>query len=178
LYAVAQDITTLIELENEQENTINQLYENEEKLRIILENINDGILVANADNKTILANTMVNELLGIEEDEKISPNLINHFELYYPDEKTIFPSQNLPMERALLGEETNDIDLILWNPNTQEKRRVLISGKPLLDQNNHVVAGIITIKDISQYKKLEDELKETELKYRQLIGFKKGDEKE
>ncbi|WGK93635.1 MULTISPECIES: PAS domain S-box protein [Flavobacterium] len=178
LYAVAQDITTLIELENEQENTINQLYENEEKLRIILENINDGILVASADNKTILANTMVNELLGIEEDEKISPNLINHFELFYPDGKTIFPSQNLPMERALLGEETNDIDLILWNPNTQEKRRVLISGKPLIDHNNRVVAGIITIKDISQYKKLEDELKETELKYRQLIGFKKGDEKE
>nr|WP_314866836.1 PAS domain S-box protein [uncultured Flavobacterium sp.] len=177
LYAVAQDITALIELENEQKNTINQLYENEEKLRIILENINEGILVTNADKKTILANTMANELFGIEEDEKISPNLINHFELYYPDEKTIFPSQNLPMERALLGEETNDIDLVLWNPNTQEKRRILISGKPLIDQDNKVVAAIITLKDISQYKQLEAELKETESKYRQLIGFKKGEEK-
>lgn len=177
LYAVAQDITTLIELENEQKNTIDQLYENEEKLRIILENINEGILVANTDKKTILANTMANELFGIEEDEKISPNLINHFELYYPDEKTIFPSQNLPMERALLGEETNDIDLVLWNPNTQEKRRLLISGKPLIDQDNKVIAAIITLKDISQYKQLEAELKETESKYRQLIGFKKGEEK-
>jgi PAS domain-containing protein len=93
--------------------------------------------------------------------------------LYYPDEKTIFPSQNLPMERALLGEETNDIDLVLWSPNSQEKRRVLISGKPLIDQNNTVVAGIVTIKDISQYKKLEEELKESETKYRKLIGFKK-----
>ncbi|MEN9980490.1 MAG: hypothetical protein RL542_277 [Bacteroidota bacterium] len=178
LYAVAQDITALIELENEQKNTIDQLYENEEKLRIILENINEGILVANADKKTILANTMANELFGIEEDEKISPNLINHFELYYPDEKTIFPSQNLPMERALLGEEINDIDLVLWDPKTQEKRRLLISGKPLIDQNNKVVAAIITLKDISQYKQLEAELKETESKYRQLIGFKKGEEKE
>jgi hypothetical protein len=98
--------------------------------------------------------------------------------LYYPDERTIFPSQNLPMERALLGEETNDIDLVLWNPNTQEKRRILISGKPLIDQNNKVVAAIITLKDISQYKQLEAELKETESKYRQLIGFKKEEEKE
>jgi PAS domain S-box-containing protein len=173
LYAVAKDITALIELENEQKNTIGQLYENEEKLRIILENINEGILVANTDKKTILANTMANEIFGIEEDEDISPNLIDHFELYYPDEKTIFPSQNLPMERALLGEETNDIDLVLWSPNSQEKRRVLISGKPLIDQNNTVVAGIVTIKDISQYKKLEEELKESETKYRKLIGFKK-----
>ena len=173
LYAVAQDITTLIELEDEQKDTIDQLYENEEKLRIILENINDGILVANANNKTILANSMVNELLNIEDDEKISPNLANHFELFYPDGKTIFPSQNLPMERALLGEETNDIDLMLWNPSTQEKTRVLMSGKPLIDQNNTVVAGIITIKNISEYIKLEEELRETELKYRQLIGYKK-----
>lgn len=173
LYAVAKDITALIELENEQKNTIGQLYENEEKLRIILENINEGILVANTDKKTILANTMANEIFGIEEDEDISPNLIDHFELYYPDEKTIFPSQNSPMERALLGEETNDIDLVLWSPNSHEKRRVLISGKPLIDQNNTVVAGIVTIKDISQYKKLEEELKESETKYRKLIGFKK-----
>ena len=63
--------------------------------------------------------------------------------------------------------------MVLWSPNSQEKRRVLISGKPLIDQNNNVVAGIVTIKDISQYKKLEEELKESETKYRKLIGFKK-----
>jgi hypothetical protein len=41
-----------------------------------------------------------------------------------------------------------------------------------------VVAAVITIKDISKYKQLEEELKETELKYRQLIGFKTGESKE
>jgi hypothetical protein len=43
-----------------------------------------------------------------------------------------------------------------------------------VDQNNKVVAAVVTIKDISKYKQLEQELKETELKYRQLIGFRKG----
>jgi hypothetical protein len=38
----------------------------------------------------------------------MSHNLTDHFELYFPDEKTIFPSQNLPMERALSGKATND----------------------------------------------------------------------
>jgi PAS domain-containing protein len=147
-------------------------------LRLILENISEGIIVANVDKKIILANDMANAFFGTKDDTEISPNLINHFEIYYPDEKTIFPSQNLPMYRALKGETTNDIDLVLWDPNTHEKKRVLIGGKPLMDQNNQVVAAVVTIKDISKYKQLEQELKESESKYRQLIGYKKSSDLE
>jgi hypothetical protein len=39
MYAVARDITELVKLESEQKKTIDALYENEEKLRLILENI-------------------------------------------------------------------------------------------------------------------------------------------
>lgn len=173
-YSVARNVTELVELENEQQTAMDNLYENEEKLRLIVENISEGIIVANADKKIIMANTMANEIFGIEEDDKISTDLSSHFELYFPDEKTIFPSQNLPMERALDGEVTTDIEIILWNPVAQEKKRVLISGRPLVDQDNNVVAAVVTIKDISKYKQMEEQLKETESKYRQLIGFRKG----
>jgi PAS domain S-box-containing protein len=162
----------------ENKKAINALSQNEEKLQLILENIGDGVIVANADKKIILANYMANEIFGIHEDDQISPNLVNHFELYFPDGKTVFPSQNLPMERALEGEVTDDVDVVLWDPITKEKRRVLISGRPLIDQDNAVVAAVVTIKDISKYKQMEEELKETESKYRQLIGFRKGGPKE
>jgi PAS domain S-box-containing protein len=175
-YSVGRDVTELVKLEEEEQTAIDELYENEEKLRLIVENIGEGVIVANADKKIVLANEIANEIFGIEEDEKISSHLTDHFELYFPDEKTIFPSQNLPMERALNGEITDDVEIILWNPVAQEKKRVLISGRPLVDQNNKVVAAVVTIKDISKYKQLEQELKETELKYRQLIGFRKGGE--
>ena len=174
LYAVARDITDVLKLEGEQQKAIDELYENEEKLRLIVENIGEGVIVANADKKVILANDMANALFGIEEDDKISTDLTTHFELYFPDEKTVFPSQNSPIERAFNGEATDDVDIILWNPSAQEKKRVLISGRPLVDQKNNVVAVVVTIKDISKYKQLEEDLQESQSKYRQLIGFKKG----
>jgi hypothetical protein len=59
MYAVA-DITELVKLESEQKKTIDALYQNEEKL--ILENISEGIIVANADKK-IIANYIANEML-------------------------------------------------------------------------------------------------------------------
>lgn len=178
LYSAARDITEKVRLEEEEKKIINELYENEEKLRLIIENINEGVIVANTDKEIVIANYVTNEIFGIQEGDTIPFNLSEHFELYFPDELTIFPSQNLPMERALNGEETNDVDLVLWNPTTHEKKRVLISGKPLIDQDHNVVAAVVTIKDISNYKKLEEELKETESKYRQLIGFRKENKKE
>jgi len=173
-----RDITEITQLENEQQAINNELYENEEKLRLIVDNIGEGVIVANADKKIVLANDMANEFFGIKEDDKIAPNFTNHFEVYFPDQKTVFPLQNLPMERAFKGEVTNDIDVVLWNPEKQEKKRVLLSGRPLIDQNDKVVAAVVTIKDISKYKQLEEELKETESKYRLLIGFKSGEIKE
>lgn len=176
-YSVGRDVTELVQLENDREIATNELYQDEEKLRLIVENIGEGIIVANANKKIILANDMANELFGITEDDKISSNFVNHFEIYFPDQKTVFPAQNLPMERAFNGESTDDIDVVLWDPEKKEKKRVLISGRPLVDQNDKVVAAVVTIKDISKYKQLEEELKETELKYRQLIGFKSNLEK-
>lgn len=177
-YSVGRDVTELVQLESDREIATNELYQDEEKLRLIVENIGEGIIVANANKKIILANDMANEFFGITEDDKISSNFVNHFEVYFPDQKTVFPAQNLPMERAFNGETTDDIDVMLWDPEKKEKKRVLISGRPLIDQNDKVVAAVITIKDISKYKQLEEELKETELKYRQLIGFKTGESKE
>jgi len=176
MYLIARDITEKMELEKEQQKAVEQLYENEQKLKLIIDNIGEGVIVANTEKKILLANYMANELFGIEDDTQISANFSDQFELYLPDEKTIFPSQNLPMDRALRGEATDDIDVVFWNPTAQEKKRVLLSGRPILDQDNQVIAAVITIKDISRYKQMEEDLKETELKYRRLIGFRKNDE--
>ncbi|MGV8945102.1 MAG: PAS domain S-box protein [Lutibacter sp.] len=184
LYAIARDITEQLQHEEEAQATLDELYENQQKLNMVLENISDGVIVANSEKKVVLANDMVNRLFGTEDDSLIYTNFHNHFKIYYPDNKTIFPLQQLPIERALGGEATDDIDVVLWNSNAQEKTRVLMSGRPIMDAQNHVVAAVITIKDISRYIKMEEELKKSELKYRSLIGFRKessekeSDEKE
>jgi PAS domain S-box-containing protein len=173
IYAVARDITEQVKLEAGRQLAINELMANEEKLELILENINEGVIVTDEKKEVMLANYVANEMFGIRNNDKITGNLTDRFELYFPDEKTIFPSQLLPLEKALGGEPTNDVDIVLWDPKQQEKRRVLMSGRPLVDTQDRVVAAVVTVKDISRYKQLEEELQVTEQKYRRLIGFKK-----
>ena len=178
LYSVARDITDKVASEKEKEKATEVIHQNEEKLRLVIENISEGVIVANSSREIIIANDMANEILEADEDVKIPFNLSDQFELLQPDGKNAFPSQNLPMERALAGDEIDDVDIILVNRNNRNRKRVLISGRPLHDQQNKVIAAVITIKDITKYKQLETELKETETKYRQLIGFKKDEVKQ
>jgi PAS domain S-box-containing protein len=156
---------------------INDLHEQEKMLRLVLENIAEGVIVADADKKIVMANDIANKVFGIHEDKQTLPDLISQFEIYYPDEKTVFPTQNLPMEHVLSGETMEDVDVVLFDPIAKQKIRVLISGKPLINDDNSIAAAVVTIKDISKYKQLEAELKETEIKYRQIIGFNTREEK-
>ncbi len=172
LYAIARDITEKLQLEEEEKKTLNQLYENQQKLNTILENISDGVLVINTSKEVVLANYMAHELFGTEDESHMSADFSDHFKIYFPDGKETFPAQDLPSERALKGEITDDIEVILEDLQTHKKKRLLLSGRPITDKNNQVIAAVVTINDIDKYKKMEEKLKETELKYRKLIGFK------
>ncbi|HMK07158.1 MAG TPA: PAS domain S-box protein, partial [Flavobacterium sp.] len=110
LYSVARDITETVLLEDEQKKINKELYENEEKLRLVIENISEGVIVVNTAKEVIISNEMAGEILD-SDDDKVPYDLTSRFELLQSDEKTTFPYQNLPMEKALAGQETDDVDL-------------------------------------------------------------------
>lgn len=172
LYAIVRDISEALKQEQEEKKALEELYESQQELNMVIENISDGVLVANTNKQVLLANDVANELFGIEDDSKISINFSDHFEVLFPDGKTTFPVQNLPAERALIGEVTDDVDVLLKDLATNERKRVLLSGRPILDNKNEVAAVVVTIKDISRYKKLEEELEKKDLEARTMIGFK------
>ncbi|GAA4950175.1 hypothetical protein GCM10023314_24450 [Algibacter agarivorans] len=177
LYAIARNITEELQIKQEEEKALRNLFESKQKLNMVLENISDGVLVANTSRQVILANDVANELFGIEDDSKISINFSDHFKVLFPNGKKTFPVQDLPAERALVGEITDDIDVILKDLATNEMRRVLLSGRPIIDNENHIAAVVVTIKDISRYKKLEEELEKKDLESRTMIGFKRTKKK-
>nr|WP_299032315.1 PAS domain S-box protein [uncultured Tenacibaculum sp.] len=177
LYAVVRDITNDLLLQEENESRMNDLYENQQKLNMIIENISDGVLVANAEKQVVLANEVANELFGIEDDSQISIDFSDHFKVLNPYDGKVFPAQNLSAELALLGKITNDIDVLLLNKETNAIRRVLLSGRPIIDNENNIAAVVVTIKDISRYKRLEAELEKKDQESRRRIGFKSNQSK-
>lgn len=174
--AFIKDISSSKKLENEKREADRLVRLNEMKLKLILENIGEGIIVTDTQKRIVLSNHMAEEIIGIKQDSETHNTLdwSAKYDLYYPDEQTIFPSQNLPLEKALKGESTDDVEIIIADSETKDKKRVIISGRPIVDENNYIIAAVANIKDITYYKQLENALEESEQKYRKLIGFKSG----
>jgi PAS domain-containing protein len=174
--AFVKDISLRKKMENEKIEADRLVRLNELKLKLILENIGEGIIVTDSQKRIVLSNHMAEEIIGIKQDSAVATTLdwSTKYNLYYPDEKTVFPAQNLPLDKALKGESTDDVEIIIEDSETKTKKRVVISGRPIIDENNYVIAAVANIKDITYYKELEVALEESEQKYRKLIGFKKG----
>jgi PAS domain S-box-containing protein len=172
--AFIKDISLSKKLENEKKEADKLVRLNEMKLKLILENIGEGIIVTDTQKQIVLSNHMAEEIIGIKQDSR-APTTLDwsaKYDLYYPDNQTVFPAQNLPLEKALKGESTDDVEIIIEDQETKAQKRVVISGRPIIDENNYIIAAVANIKDITYYKELEVALEESEQKFRKLIGFK------
>src|SRR5688572_10244805 len=107
-------------MENEKKEADKLVHLNELKLKLILENIGEGIIVTDNQKRIVLSNHMAEEIIGIKQDGTTPTTLdwSTKYDLYYPDEQTVFPAQNLPLEKALKGESTDDVEIIIEDSET------------------------------------------------------------
>jgi len=172
ILAISDDITEDKRLEDEKKEATKKLNENEQRLELILENIGEGVFVADAHQNTLLFNRMAEEILELKGDS-FSSDWSKQYNIYYPN-GDIFPAQDLPTEKALKGYSTNETEIILEDPETKKRKLVKVSGHPMRDENNNIIAAVTTIKDITKLKEIERALEESESNYRKLIGFKRA----
>lgn len=175
LLGISENITEQKVLEEKKKETEKLLHQNVQRITLILENIGEGVIVVDKYGEIILTNNMAGEIVGIKEEDTIYTTVdwAKDFDLFYPDGNTIFPAQYLPLEKALLkGESTDNLELIIQDPETKVKKHIIVNGRPIVDENNNIIAAVTTIKDITKFTELEESLKTTESKYRNLIGFK------
>lgn len=177
LLGISEDITEKKKLKDEKEQAEKSMHDNEQRMKLILENIGEGVVVADSNEKILLSNRMAEDILKISEDTDTF-DWSDIYQIYYPDSRTVFPAQNLPLEKALQDQPVDDMELVLFDPETKTRKRVLVTGRPIKNEKNQIIAAVATIKDITKYKELERALRESQTKYRQLIGFKTGNKAE
>ncbi len=135
--------------------------ESEEHFRAIVENANDGILIAGADGSHLYANRRASEITGYSIDELLK---IGMGGLAHPDEIPILSER---LRRRIAGEEV---------PQQYETRFVHKNGRTVPIEISGArtvwkgqVATLVIIRDITERKQAMEKLHESEEKYRTLV---------
>ncbi|MFX0058237.1 MAG: PAS domain S-box protein [Candidatus Hodarchaeota archaeon] len=136
-----------------------------EMLQTVMENIPQYVYWKDNDLNYLGCNNNYANLIGVEYPE----NIINKkdTDLLYDDQQIYY---NQKKEKDLIDSDKAEFNVIeSWILRNGKKIWVQINRIPLYDSDENVVGILVTFEDVTERKKSEENLKESEKKYRNLI---------
>ncbi len=159
------EITGGIELTldtTEKKKTEDALRESEERYRAVVEHSHNGVLIVGENYKFIYVNDTLCRMLGREREE-----IIGHDFREFLDKKSKFLVKDRYIRRQRGEKIPSRYEFVIVRKDG-EKRHVEISSTIVKDSRNRIKT-IAQILDITDRKRAEESLRESEAKYRSLI---------
>lgn len=123
--------------------------DNHELIGAILDNLAEGVVVTDATGRFVVFNTMAERILGLGATESAPGQWAEVYGVFYPDDMTPFPSDQLPLSRALRGESTEMAELFIRNRSVPEGLYIRAIGRPVLDARGEVLGAVVSFLDTS-----------------------------
>src|SRR2546425_2128850 len=140
-----------------------------ELLQLILGSIADGVVVADANGKFLLFNAAAEHIVGIGATDEAPEQWSDRYGSYLPDAVTLYPSNELPLVRAMRGESFDAVEVFIRNANVPDGRLLSITGGPLRGEDGALQGGVVVFHDITERKRAEEALQTSEEKFRSVV---------
>lgn len=128
-------------------------------LESILGSLGCGVIMASPTGKFLHFNSAAQALVGRSPPDSSDPtSWSEEFGVFYPDEKTPFPAEDLPLARALKGISTDDQELFIRNPGRPEGVHLQVTGRPVRDPFGALAGGVVAFRDTTEAREAQKTL--------------------
>lgn len=148
-----------------------KLRSNEQFLKLILNTMGEAVIVTDVHGRTSLLNPAAENIMGKELKQININDWPGECGLFSPDGEKIISSEDIPIAKAIKGQESAQAELFIRNAHVPNGVSVIASSSPLKDSTAKIIGGVFVMLDISERKKAEDALRESELRFRNLFEF-------
>ncbi len=127
-------------------------------LQAVLNSLTDGVIVSDMKGDFLFFNPAAEKILGIGSRDIAQSNWTSVYGCYRTDKITPYPSEELPLARAIRGEEIIDEHIFIRNPERTEGVWISISASPLKDEKGLVWCGIAIFRNITKLRRQRERL--------------------
>ena len=134
-----------------------------------LSSLGDGVLIVDERARLVYFNSAAVRLVGADQLSDDPASWATRYGVYHPDEHTLFDADELPLNRALHGDPSQDIEMFVRNHVVPEGIHLSCSGCPLRDETGHVRGAATIFHDISVRRFQQIQLLEGERQKRAIL---------
>lgn len=133
----------------------------EKKYRMLLQNLQSGVVVHDPDSQITFANEQASYLLGLSLDQMMGKTVIDKAWYFVEEDGLRMAVDNYPATRVLSTHmPVKNLVLGINRPVTNDLIWVIVNGFPEFDADEKLQHVVVTFNDITETKNLERRLKE------------------
>lgn len=130
-------------------------------LQAILDNLQAGVVACDAQGTLMLFNQAARDMHGLSEKPIPPDQWAQHYDLYLPDGKTLMTAADIPLMRALQGQEVTNVEMVIA-PQHCPARTLVASGRGIFSPQGQTLGAVVVMHDITDRKRMEVALRQSE----------------
>ncbi|MEG4026876.1 MULTISPECIES: PAS domain S-box protein [unclassified Microcoleus] len=165
-----RDITERKQAEAERERLLHELEIERARFEAVLRQMPAGVIIADAaSGKLVLANEQTKQVVGYDyeqslEIEEYAP--IAPFEAFFGSDGQLYAPHEYPLARSLKTGEVVTNEEMEIHRDDGSRVFININSAPILDSQGEIVAAVVIFQDVTDYKQVEQALRESEERLR------------
>ncbi|WP_447599396.1 PAS domain S-box protein [Nitrospira sp. Nam80] len=146
-----------------------ELREKTTLLQSVLDGVADGVIMANEAGEFKVWNPAACKIVGSGPSAVKTDEWPSHYGLFLPDATSPYPPNDLPLVKAIHGESSDDVLIVIRDSDGPGKKWLSVNARPLRDHSGRLKGGVAVFRDITEQKRTDEALRESQERYRLLI---------
>ena len=166
-------VQELEEWESERNQMKEALRKSEENYRTLIQKIQTAVVIHGPDTRILTCNPIAQKLLGLTEAQMLGKTAIDKDWHFFNADGTLMEVEEYPVNQVIAKRQPlRNLVAGVHRPSKELKNDVwvLINANPVI-VNDEIVQVIVTFIDITERKRAEEALRESERKYRNLYHY-------